>query len=154
MAKRPDGYFALKLIAPSVEKKAMVVATSTIMELMPPHVPGKVPKISTASTPVGFIVGDDQTHISHGIAGHLVTTVLNFTHKEVAQCKSALEAEQLVKTKYKGWLVDAYDWFVLPGYFKGEAAAETKNAKSAKTQKLVAAKLQTARPAAKARSKK
>ena len=147
MAKRPDGYFAFKLIAPSIAKHSTLLATSTITE---PWGSASAPAPKSAKMrapePPGFMVADDDSHILHGDAGHLVGTVLNFTASEVAKCKSLFEAEQLVKSRYKAWLADAYDWFIFPGYLKNPPLTKKSSAAQEVVNKKVPATRQTSNP--------
>jgi hypothetical protein len=150
MAKRPDGYFAFKLIAPSIAKHSMLLATATIMDPMGIVQGATKASPGTMATAVhGFSVADDDSHVLHGVANHLLGTVLNFNPQEVAKCKSVFEAEQLVKQKYKSWLADAYDWFVFPGYLQGATIAK----KSPAAQKVVSKKVPGARKPPKSQSK-
>jgi len=154
MAKQPDGYFAFKLIAPSIAKHSTLLATATIMDPMG-RVQGAIRASPGAMAPVstGFSIADDDSHVLHGVAGHLVGTILNFAPQEVAKCKSLFEAEQLVKSKYKTWLADAYDWFVFPGYLQSAPSAKGAGKKSPTTQRMVNKKVPGARRPSKARSK-
>ncbi len=153
MAKHPNIYFAIKLVAPTIGKRSTLVLTSSIV-----FVTGSMSGIAQAANRTKsidqkkIVIGDGEARAFHGIANHFVAAILDFTDKENAQCKSLLEAEQLVKTKKKYWLTDAYDWFVLPGYVNetspskaiaGKLPSKAKPAK--KTASRVSKKAKTSR---------
>lgn len=152
MAKQPNLYFAVKLVAPSLGKKQMFVETPTIMDTTIHCLDEDDEHKKKGNAKSGFLrIGETKSHVFHGIAGHFMAGVLDFTEAEDKQCKTITEAERLVKTKHKAWLADAYDWFVMPGYVHDAPASASKSAKAAKPAQTVKAK---ASKSAKSRSKK
>ena len=137
MAKRTNIYFAIKLVAPRFGTSIKSVVTSSIMEFAGgKHSAPQAAKKAKAMAPKQFEIGKGEAHAYPGVADHFVAAILDFTDKENAQCKSLLEAEQLVKTKKKYWLTDAYDWFVMPGYVNETLPAGISGTGAAKSPKL------------------
>ena len=119
-------YFAIKLVATCVGDKKM----------QPCSVPGVNPTkhyTELSNSPAAganyLVIGGKQPANFPGIAGHYTACVLDFTDAEDAACKTVAEAERLVAKKYKAWLADAYDWYVMPAALEGGAAPKAKKAK-------------------------
>lgn len=155
MAKQPNLYFAVKLVAPSVGKKQMFVETPAIVDTTTHCMDDNDDQGKKSHSKSRFLrIGETKSHVFHGIAGHFMAGVLDFTDAEDKQCKTIAEAERLVRTRHKAWLADAYDWFVMPGYVHDAPASAAKSAKGtkpAKTPKAVKAKVSKS---VKSRSKK
>lgn len=174
MAKRPSIYFAIKVVTPRIGKKTLSVETPTIMDptdeqqepswvvetatIMDPtdeqQGVTRTPQNAKTATPSYLSIGEGGSRVYYGVAGHLGAGVLVFTEKEVAQCKSLLEAEQLVKSKHKDWLADAYDWFIFPGHLEDTPPAKPTKAKSAKPAKPAPTVKRKTSPSTKTRGKK
>ena len=122
-------YFAIKLVAPCVGNKSM----------QPCSVPGVSPTkhctdsvIQSIGTANYLVIGGKQPANFPGIAGHFTACVLDFSDAEDAACKTVAEAERLVSKKYKAWLADAYDWYVMPANIESSSAVPA--AKKAKAK--------------------
>ncbi len=135
MAKRPNIYFAIKLVAPRFGMSVKSVVTSSIMEF-PSGMQSALRAAKMTKAPKRIEIGKGEAHAFPGVADHFVAAILDFTDKENAQCKSLLEAEQLVKTKKKYWLTDAYDWFVMPGFVNETIPDGSTGVKPARPAKL------------------
>lgn len=137
MAKQPSIYFAVKLVAPKVGEKQITIATDVIIDTTIHVVDDDDDDNGKGEQKSGFLrIGESKSHAFHGIAGHLVAGVLDFTEAEDRRCKSLAEAERLVKREHKAWLTDAYDWFVVPGYVHdAPTAPKSASAVKAKTPK-------------------
>lgn len=125
-------YFAVKVTTPRVGDARSVA--SAIPETSGPtkaacEYAGAAPGAATH-----LVIGSiDPKRYTHGVAGHLVSVLHHFSDKDSSACKNLAEAEQLMKTKHKKWLADAYDWFVYSAHFEaagagGKPAAKAKRA--------------------------
>lgn len=126
-------YFAVKLVAPRVgEPKSR---TGAIPAVGTKHACEYTEGAASGKTR-SLVIGGKATSLFDGVAGHFTASILDFSDKDDAACKSLAEAEQLVKKKNKAWLADAYDWFVFPAQFEGSgsvpAARPTPKKKSAR----------------------
>lgn len=154
MAKRTNIYFAIKLVAPRFGTSIKSVFTSSIMEFSSElRSTVRETKKANATAPKRLEIGNgEEAHAFHGLADHFVAAILDFTDKENTQCKSLLEAEQLVKTKKKYWLTDAYDWFVIPGYVNETLPGEVPSTRAAKSSKLAKKSARSVTKATKSRA--
>ena len=124
MAKTKQSmYFAVKLVASRVGDSKMQSGS----------VAGTVPTKHCSDTPDSPVsqyltIGGKAPATFPGIAGHFAANVLDFNDAEDAACKTVAEAEQLVKRKYKSWLADAYDWYVIPAFIERDSATAPRTA--------------------------
>ena len=155
MAKQPNLYFAVKLVASTVGKKQMSIETPTIMSTTIHCMDDDDEQGKKSDSKLRFLrIGETKSHIFHGVAGHFMAGVLDFTDAEDKRCKTIAEAERLVRTKHKSWLADAYDWFVLPGYMHDSPDTAAKFAKATKPGKTAKAAKAKVSKSVKSRSKK
>lgn len=113
-------YFAVKLIASRVGDKRMLADTSASTGSMSAttHRCDIAPSPQNAGV-TSLRIGPGSAKTLPGVAGHFASAILDFSDAEDRKCKTAAEAEQLVKKNYKAWLADAYDWFIVPATLEG-----------------------------------
>lgn len=131
MASTPaKTYFAVKVITPRVGEARSVA--SAIPETSGPTKAASEYAAAAAGAGGQLVIGSiDPKRYTHGVAGHLVSVLHHFSDKDSGACKNLAEAEQLMKTRHKKWLADAYDWFVYSAHHEaagGKAAVKAKRA--------------------------
>lgn len=135
MASAPaKTYFVVKVITPRVSDARSIA--SAIPDTSGPTRSAceyvRSEKIAGGQLVIG---STDPKRYTHGVAGHLVSVIHHFSDKDSSACKNTAEAEQLMKTKHKKWLADAYDWFVYSAHFEAAGAAGKPAAKAKRAAK-------------------